>query len=149
MKKLFFVGLIFALLIQGCQSRQIKETIPMKGAWKVISWERWSNDTLEFTIPGTISGSEIKIWSDKYFVFSGSYKRDTTIIDNYGGGTFKLDGNHYEETILYWPKGNKIPAPIKLLIEIKGDTLIQTWPLDENWQLDKSNHNVQKLIRLE
>jgi hypothetical protein len=118
MKKLVFIGLIIVLLIQGCQPRQTKETIPMKGAWKVISWERWSNDTLEFTIPGTISGSEIKIWSDKYFVFSGSYKRDTTVMDNYGGGTFKLDGNHYEETILYCPKAYKMPAaPIKLLLK--------------------------------
>jgi hypothetical protein len=35
----------------------------------------------------------------------------------------------------------------KLLLEIKDDTLIQTWPCDDNWLIDTSNYSIQKLVR--
>lgn len=149
MKKLFFIGLVMLLFMLGCQPRKTELTVPWKGAWKVVAWERYSADTLRSKLPGTYTGDEIKIWSDKYFLFSGRYKMDTVRFDNYGGGSFTYDGTHYVETILYWPKGYNIPAPIKLSLEMKGDTLIQTWPLDDKWQLDKPNRNIQTLIRLE
>jgi len=68
---------------------------------------------------------------------------------NYGWGTYKLsDGTHYEESII---KHNSFPeiegTTIKMLIEIKNDTLIQRWPVDENWNLQKK-YMIEKYIRL-
>jgi hypothetical protein len=72
---------------------------------------------------------------------------DTATYDNYGGGTYKLDGTHCEESYLYFGEKSMVGTSQKLLLEIKNDTLIQTWPCDNNWQINKSNYNIQKLVR--
>ena len=122
---------------------------PIIGAWQVISWQRIADDTLMWKLGVDYTGTEMKIWSGNYFNFVGRYvrNRDTTIIDNYGGGTYKLDGIHCEVRYLYSYERSLVGTSQRLLMEIKNDTLIQTWPCDENWQIDKSNHNIVKLIR--
>ena len=65
-----------------------------------------------------------------------------SIMNNYGSGTYKLDGNRYEENLTY-PN----PDTVKLLLEIKNDTITQTWPVDDNGQIIKSNYYIQKLTR--
>lgn len=39
--------------------------------------------------------------SKEYFVFVGHFETDTLVVENYGGGTYKLDGDKYEEDIKY------------------------------------------------
>lgn len=36
---------------------------------------------------------------------------------------------------------------IKLLLEIKNDTITQTWPVDDDGQVIKSNYYIQQLKR--
>jgi hypothetical protein len=33
-------------------------------------------------------------------------------------------------------------------IAATGDSLIQTWPVDNNWQINKSNFRIEKYLRL-
>ena len=141
MKKVIFFGMIVTLVIVSCAQ---EEKSPIEGNWQVVSWERIRGDTLAFNLPGTITGSEMKIWSKTHFAFVGRYKSDTIFNDNYGGGTYKLDGNKYEESLSYPSQ-----TTVRLLLEIKNDTVITSWPVDENWQVDRSNYNIQKLTRLE
>jgi hypothetical protein len=150
MKKSVFFSLIIAGLILSCtQQKEIKS--PIEGVWQVVSWKGMSGDTLIWKLGVDYTGTEIKIWSGNYFNFVGCYTRqkDTTIEDNYGGGTYELEGTHYEESYLYCVEKSWVGTSQKLLLEIKNDTLIQTWPCDKNWQIDKSNYNIQKLIRKE
>ena len=94
------------------------------------------------------TGSDMKIWAKNYFIFVGRYKRDTTFTDNYGGGTYTLDGNRYQETILYHSIAEWVGNKPKMLLDVKGDSLIQTWPADDNWQINKSNYRIEKYVRL-
>lgn len=147
MKKIVFLGLFVALIV-SCTQQEVKA--PNEGAWKVVSWENWAADTLNFKLPGTITGSEMKIVSKGNFLWVGRYKiNDTTFYDNYGGGTTKIDGNHVEETILYSVEKSMVGTTIRLLCELRNDTLIQTWPCNENWVIDKSNYGIQKSVRAE
>lgn len=140
MKKVIFLSLIILLIIGSCTQQEVKS--PLEGAWKLISFQQMHGDTIIAQLGKEFTGSEMKIWSGNYFTFIGQYKADTTVNDNYGGGTYKLDGNRYEENLIY-PN----PNTVKLLLEIKNDTITQTWPVDENGQIIKSNYYIQKLTR--
>ena len=146
MKKSIFIILIITGAILSCtQQKEVKSQ--NEGAWQVISWQIIAGDTLNAILGKTFTGTEIKIWSETCFNFVGLYKLDTAAYDNYGGGTYKLDGTHYEESYLYFSEKSMVGTSQKLILEIKNDTLIQTWPCDNNWQIDKSNYNIQKLVR--
>jgi hypothetical protein len=34
-------------------------------------------------------------------------------------------------------------------LEIKGDTLYQTYPVNDNWQIDKNEYTLEKYVRLQ
>lgn len=36
-----------------------------------------------------------------------------------------------------------------MLLEMRNDTLIQTWPVNGDGQIDKSNYRIEKLVRVE
>jgi hypothetical protein len=148
MKKIIFLGLIFSLIIGSC-SNQKEVKSPNEGAWKVVSWEHFTGGNLDWKLQGKMTGSEIKIASKNHFVWVGRYKNDTTFMDNYGGGTFKLDGNRLEESILYSVDQSMVGTKIKLLWELRNDTAIQKWPCDDNWQLNKDTYGIQKLVKVE
>lgn len=108
-----------------------------------------SGDTLVRTFPGNITGGGMKMCTKEHFCFVGQYKRDTTNFNSYGGGTYTLNGNQLEETLFYFVNSDKIGSKVKILMEVKGDTLTQTYPVDDNWQFDKSNYTIEKWIKLE
>jgi hypothetical protein len=148
MKKILFLGLVIQLIIGSCtQQQEVKSSI--QGAWQVVSWHRIAGDTLNAKLGKTFTGTEMKIWSSNCFNFVGRYDLDTAMYDNYGGGTYKLTGTHCEESYLYFGEKSMVGTSQRLLLEIKNDTLIQTWPCDANWMIDKSNYNIQKLTRKE
>jgi len=52
------------------------------------------------------------------------------------------------KTILYHVNKQYVGKTIKMLLGIRGDTLIQTWPVDKNGQIDKSNYTIEKYTRI-
>lgn len=36
----------------------------------------------------------------------------------------------------------------KQILEIRNDTLMKTYPCDDNWEIVRSNYNIEKYIRL-
>ena len=72
------------------------------------------------------------------------------IRDFYGGGTYKLKGNRYEENVLYHfsKPGTVLNYTLKALIELKNDTLIQTSPVDDNGQINKNKYSIEKYVQL-
>lgn len=146
MKSSFVFCLMISMIILGCTP---KKSTPIEGAWHVVSWEEKVGDSVISKLSRDYTGSEIKIFSKNHELFVGRYKKDSTFHDNCGGGTYKLDGNHFEESFLYFPDQKIVGTVQRWLVEIKNDTLIQTWPVDENWQVVKSNYNIQKLTRIE
>jgi hypothetical protein len=57
-----------------------------------------------------IKNSQIKTWSKEYFTYVGHGQQDTIMYDFYGGGTYKLDGNKYEEHSII-PTAGTMPYP--------------------------------------
>jgi hypothetical protein len=146
MKRTVFLSLLIALII-GCCTQQKRS--PVEGAWKLVFSQSVKGDSLLVKFPGNFTISDIKIWSKGYVLYVGRLKRDTTFMDGYGGGPYKLNGNRYEENIQFFSVQSVVGQTVKMLLEIRNDTLIQTWPLLENGQIDKSNFRQEKYIRLD
>ena len=143
--RFFFLSLMISLIISSCTQQK---SSPIEGAWQFVSSKAMAGDTLISQFPRTnYLGSDIKMWSKNHFVFVGRFKSDTTFSDNYGGGTYKLDGNRYEESILYHTNTSAVGMKVKMLLEIRNDTLIQKWPADENWNLPEK-FSTEKYVRL-
>jgi hypothetical protein len=133
--------MVISLIIISCAQQQVINS-PLEGVWQVVSFQQMHGDTVVFQFGKDFTGGEMKMWYSNYFNFVGQYKLGDSIVNNYGGGTFKLEGNRYEENLTYPEK-----ATVKLLLEIKNDTITQTWPVDDNGLIIKSNYYMQKLAR--
>jgi hypothetical protein len=142
MKKILFLSLIISLIIVSCTQQQQVVKSPLDGAWDLISYEVRHGDTIIMKLGKDFTGTEMKIWSGKYFNYVGQYKRADSTMNNYGGGTFTLVKNRYDEIKTYPTLGT-----VKLLLEIKNDTITQTWPVDDNGQVNKNEYYIQKLKR--
>lgn len=145
MKSSFVFCLMISMIILGCTP---KKSIPIEGAWQLVQSQAVTKDLQGNVIPLDYHPVFTKMWSESHFSFIGQWKRDATIIDFYGGGTYKLEGNRYEENILYHFNKDAVGQTVKMLLELRNDTLIQTYPVDVNGQINKSDYYVEKYIRL-
>jgi hypothetical protein len=146
MKKIIFSSLVIVLIIGGCAQ---EKKSPIEGIWKLTygKWYNWNpGDTLTYQFPGNMDIFHIKIFSKRDFTFVGHYSLDTLTHDNYGGGTYTFQGDRYQENVLYAGK-MIMNRKNKMIQEIKNGTLIQKWPVDENWKLAEK-YSIEKYIRL-
>ncbi len=115
-----------------------QEKLPIIGAWNLVqAYTKSDNRTLS-EFPVTYVGSQCKIWTVHNYLFVGRFKEKGTLSDSYGGGTYTLDGNKYEEIIQYNNNPRLIDKKVIMLLEIKNDTLIQTFPVSENGEIMKN-----------
>ena len=142
-------NIVFSLVSMFILSCTPQRTSPVQGAWKLVGATHVESDSLIGDFPGKWTGSNIKMWSKDYVVFVGQFKSDTTFTDIYGGGRYKLQGNQYEEVIQYHGFASAVGDTFKMLLEITNDTLVQTWPLLDNGEIDKSNYRQEKYVRLD
>ena len=145
MKKIVFLSLTIILIIASCAKQESK--FP-QGAWQFIQWQRVSGDSVKILFPGEYTGSNIEIYSEGHRLSVGLFKRDTMIINNYVGSTYTLDGNRLEEILLYNQNSKIVGKKIKHIIELRNDTLIDSYPCDDNWELIKSGYSIEKHIRV-
>jgi hypothetical protein len=141
MKKLFsFFVLTMLIFLPGCVQEEI---LPIEGAWQWISAD-YSLDNV--TAPVQDDGDITKFWTGGHFAFIGQLKSESTVDDRYGWGTFELDGNRYTEHVKFHYDEVYQDASVRMILEIRNDTLIQKWPVDENWILPEI-FNSEKYIR--
>lgn len=145
MKKTLFIIAVFVLFLSGCSQ---KPSNPVIGAWDLIYFKQVVNDTIAATFPGNYQGSQVKMWSDNYWMFVGQFKQDTVIIDNFGGGSYTLEGVVYKETIKYHTAADYVGQTLRMRIVVANDTLIQVWPANEKGEIDKSNYTSEKYVRV-
>lgn len=143
MKRTILTGIV-VLIVISCNIQDKNSSI--EGGWKLV---QIISPSAKYNFPDNISGLGVKAWTKGTFVFSGEYKADTAKIVNFGWGTYTLtEGNHYAETIIHHQmSASSEGKTFNMLIEVKNDTLIQQWPVDETWKL-KENHTTEKFIRL-
>jgi hypothetical protein len=145
MKTKIIYYLSVLVIISSCA--QQKSKFP-QGAWQLVHIQIISGDSVVAAYPGNYTGTDMKMWSDSNFIFVGKFKNDTTIINNYGGGKYKLEGNRYEEYILYHSNTGAVGSTVKMVMELRKDTLVQTWPVDEKGEVIKSNYYIEKYVRI-
>jgi hypothetical protein len=132
MKKLIFLGLILFVTI-GSYAQGKK--YPLEGAWKQVGYDKqFITDTSRQAM---IKNGQIKTFSKEYFTFVGHFEGDTSIYESYGAGTYTLNGDKYEETIIYHNVKDLIGKKYKSFDLVKNDTLFHTGQLDDNWKLMK------------
>ena len=121
----------------------------IEGPWHLVELKAYSGDTLLYEFPSNETTiNQIKVWTKDHFIFVGQYESETTGDDSYGWGTYELEGKQYEEYILYHSNAAWVGTSIKMHLEIKKDTLIQIFPVNEDGQVNKKNwHAVEKYIR--
>ncbi len=147
MKAKIIISLMILLIITSCSPNE-KHHRKIDGAWSLVSYLTVSKDTVVGRYIGKdVIGSQIKVWSQNHFVFVGRFIVRDKALDNYGGGTYTLEGSQYIETILYHKNHQWVNSQPRMLLEIKGDTLYQTWPVKDNWQIDKYDYTVEKYVR--
>ncbi len=146
MKKVIFLSLIITAIIGSCGEQ--KSTFP-QGAWNFVHSDAvYHGDSIVNIFPSQGSGSDVKIWSERNYNYVGRFKFDTTFLDHFGGGTYTLDGNRYIENIIWDYKKDAIGKKVKMLLELRNDTLIQIFPVDENWQRNKDFYYILKYARI-
>jgi hypothetical protein len=144
MKKSLLSAAIIVLLISGCTN---EDKSPLEGTWRCISV-----GSIQFPDTGfqyVAENGMIKTFSKKYFTFVGHIDNDSVTLDEFGAGTYTLDGNKYEEFIIYHELKSLIGKRFKALDEIRNDTLIHRFNMDtvSSWQLGKG-YVTEKFVRL-
>jgi len=148
MKATIIFGLMISIIVLSCNPNE-KQHRNIDGAWSLVYYKTISKDTVIGRYIGKdVIGSQLKMWSQGHFVFSGRFKVGTKEVDNYGGGTYTLEGSQYIETILYHKNKQWLGTQPKMFVEIKGDTLYQTWPVNDLWQINKNDYTIEKYVRL-
>jgi hypothetical protein len=142
---LALAGLTVSLL-PGCAP---PKSSSVEGAWKLVHATTVQHDTLMGEFPNTWTGNDMKMWSGGHFAFVGRVKSDTSYTDYYGGGTYTLKGDHYEEGIQFHMVPSLVGTTVKMFLEIRNDTLIQTWPVRENGQIDRKNFYEERYVRID
>ena len=141
--------LCFVLIAFNLNSFSQQKPIVLEGAWRNVQRQSITDGKVVTDFPGKLSVDGIKVWTGNIFMEIAQTKMDTTVSDQYVVGTFKLKGNKYEENIIhifYKPWEGKT---VKLKIELKNDTLIQTYPVDENGLPDKKGAWIEKYVKMD
>lgn len=142
------VVLMLVILVFGCAQPMEIEKKPIEGAWKMIHLKFVSDGEVTAEFPAEASGEQVKIWTGSNFAFVGQFKMDSAVLNNYGSGTYTLGGTHYMEHI-HLQNGAMADTMLMMFVEIRNDTLIQTWPADASGNYDEDNVNVETYIRLD
>jgi hypothetical protein len=146
MKKTMILGLILSMILGGCTQ---EKKSPLDGEWILAHEYEIANGVTTVLYPGDSEGNEIKIWSGDYWVLLGRFEQDSGFTQNYGGGTYRLDGNRYEEIVQYHSAPQYLDQTVKLWVEFKKDTIIQTWPVDENGEvITTGSYYIEKWARI-
>lgn len=142
MKKL--IVLFVTTLFFACSAPVNK----LEGAWKLIEYKGISEGEIVWTLPGNAHGDQLKSWSGEYFMFVGKFVADSNTTINYGSGTYTLEGNHYTEHIDIHVSQDYVGTDERLILEFKGDTLVQINPVNDDWTYDKDNYRMEKYVRV-
>lgn len=140
--------LCFFLIAFSITAHSQEKSLNIQGAWKLVQSQTVTGDKAVIDFPGKYDIDGTKIWSGNHFMFVTRTKIDTTVMDWYGIGTYKVNGNKYEENVrlINYPQWEG--TTIKMLLTMKNDTLIQTYPVDDKGQMDKKGATIEKYIKI-
>jgi hypothetical protein len=137
---------LMALLCLNATS-QIKKS-DFQGAWKLIVAQEIDNGIIRNAFSSQATFSETKIWSGNHVMFVSHYKGKKEENDDYGSGTWKLNGNNYEESYTISSYKESLEnKTVRIKLALKGDTLVQTFFLNEKFEPDADTLYVWKYLK--
>lgn len=145
MKKIIFLSIIISIIMGSCTQ---EKKSPVEGAWKLI-WAAPKTYT-DTSFQTMVKTGQIKMFSKDYFTFVGhGEENDTVYYEGYGAGTYTLNGDKYEEHIMYHNNKSLIGTKYKALDEIRNDTLFHRYNSDkaDSWELRK-DYSTEIYVRL-
>jgi hypothetical protein len=145
MKTILLYCLIVALGFSSCSQ---KESSKVEGAWKLVHSQTFTGDSTFVNFPGKSDIDMTKIWTENHWMFVARVKTDTVVKDEYGMGTYTLEGNKYEESIKILEYKGWEGKTIKMTMEMKNDTLFQTYPVDDKGRMETEWACVEKYVRV-
>lgn len=145
MKKVIVFGLIFWLMITACDKQENKY---LQGAWKMVQMQMIDRGKVTNYFSDRYTVSQTKMWSENHFIFVGKYKVDTVINYRYGAGTYTLKGNLYTEDISYHFVESYEGQKNKIWVELRNDTLLHIFPVDDTGKPSQARHWIEKYVRL-
>lgn len=146
MKKIIFLSLIIALIIGSCADSTTKS---LQGSWQMVQMQRMDGKKVTNYFSERYKISQIKMWSENHFMFVGKYEVDTTVVYRYGVGSFTLNGNIYVEDILYHFAKDYEGQKNKIRLEIRNDTLLHVFPVNDAGQPSQATYWIEKYVRLD
>jgi hypothetical protein len=105
---------IVMLLIVGSGNSQSKKTLPIKGAYKMLS-QSVKSDSTDTTFA---NANQLKIYTDDYMMYANVNSPDST--SGFGVGSYSIDNDTVTENIIYNAydsTANSTPATYKLYIK--------------------------------
>jgi hypothetical protein len=146
MKRNYFFILLMILINLSCNDQR---SFTPDGSWQLVYAKYDWDGSVIYEYPVNISGDCMKIWSGNHFTSIGLLDFDTSIVNVYVGGKYKIESNRYEENIFYHTNTNAVGQKVKMLMELKNDTLVQTWPVNDMGQINEKRFHVEKYVRME
>jgi hypothetical protein len=144
MKKVIYLCLIILLMAAACTKGKISPS----GGWQMIQMQMVDHGKVTNYFSDKYVVSQTKMWYKNHFIFVGRYTVDTAITYRYGVGTWTLNGNIYDEDIKYHFDKSLEGRKNKLWLEIKNDTLLHIWPVNDMGEPNPV-HWVERYVRLE
>jgi hypothetical protein len=145
MKKGIYFCISLLLMTASC-SKQDNES--PRGGWQMVQMQMIDKGKVTNYFSDRYKVYQTKMWDADHFIFVGKYQVDTAVTYRYGVGTWTLNGNIYTEDILYHFDKSYEGQKEKIWLEIKNDTLLQIFPVDDLGN-PSSRHWVEKYVKLE
>ena len=99
------------------------------GTWELQAG-KWAMGGQELSLPGNLSGSQLKTYSKGHFLFVGQLKSGPSDTQgNFGGGTYSLNGEDYAETLVYHSAQALVGKTLHFKLVVKGNTMTLTGPV--------------------
>ncbi len=145
MKKLILISFFPFLFAYQTRSQEIS----IVGTWKQVSMEVIQNGKTTSEITNSGNSEQLKSWSKETFVFAGKTINNNVVSRSFGNGNYSLVGNRYTEDIKVHGSPNYEGIKLKLHLEMKGDTLIQIFPVKYDWTYDINNCWIEKYVKVD
>jgi len=141
-----FLCLLLSIFSVGAYSQ--KKDLNLQGTWKLVVVQEIEDGKNVTYFPGREKIEQINVWSGNQIFFVGQTTTSKTTREDYGIGTFKINGNNLEETLSVSSYKEAINKKLRFRVEMKRDTLVQIFFLDENFKPCEETQHIEKYLKI-
>jgi hypothetical protein len=148
MKKAILLILIASVTtLVGAQNAEVNP----QGAWNLVQILNEVDGNTNIVFPSATSKmSQHKVWTKNKWMFASNYVGETGTFNDYGGGSYTLEGNQYAEYIDFSTYKEYLGKTVKMKMKFVNDTLVQSYhPVDTLGNVMENLMIIEKYVRWE